>query len=79
LVVILRHLELVAISMAHGIIDECIVYDGMCYIFAKTYGAALPYIEQERARRGDPAIYENFERYAVKWKIRAPEHKRAFA
>jgi len=72
LVVVLRHLEMVSISMGHGIIDERIVYDSMFYFFGKIYGAALPFIEKERVRRGDPEVYVQFERYAVKWKTDPP-------
>lgn len=41
LIVVLRHLEMVSISMSHGIIDERIVYDSMFYFFGKIYRAAL--------------------------------------
>jgi len=68
LIVVLRHLEMVSISMIHGIIDERIVYDSMQYFFEKIYRAALPFIEKERVRRCDPEVYVQFERYASKWK-----------
>ncbi|HEX6072584.1 MAG TPA: DUF4760 domain-containing protein, partial [Sphingomicrobium sp.] len=72
LTIILRHLEMVSISMAHGIIDERIVHDSMRYFFGKIYRSAGPFIEKERTRRGDPEIYVNFERYAVKWETDPP-------
>lgn len=71
LIVVMRHLEMVSISMSHGIIDETIVYDSMRYFFEKIYRAALPFIEKERARRGDADIYVQFERYARKWQADA--------
>ena len=78
LIVVMRHLEMVSISMSHGIIDERIVYDSMRYFFEKIYRAALPFIEKERARRGDDEVYVQFERYAVKWRD-APVHGRLSA
>jgi len=78
LIVVMRHLEMVSISMSHGIIDEHIVYDSMRYFFEKIYRAALPFIEKERARRGDDEVYVQFERYAVKWR-HAPVHGRLSA
>jgi hypothetical protein len=72
LIVVLRHLEMVSISMTHGIIDETIVYDSMRYFFAKIYASARPFIEQERVRRGDDEVYVQFERYALKWQEHAP-------
>lgn len=74
LMIVLRHLEMVSISMGHGIIDERIVYDSMFYFFRKIYRAALPFIEKERVRRGDAEIYVQFERYARKWSTNAPVH-----
>jgi hypothetical protein len=74
LIVVMRHLEMVSISMSHGIIDERIVYDSMRYFFEKIYSAALPFIEKERARRGDAEVYVQFERYALKWNAGAPVH-----
>jgi hypothetical protein len=74
LTIVLRHLEMVSISMSHGIIDERIVHDSMFYFFTKIYGAALPFIEKERARRGDAEVYVQFERYALKWTADASQH-----
>lgn len=72
LVVILRHLEMVSISMVHGIIDERIVQDSMLYFFQKIYSAAQPFIDRERVRRGEADVYVNFERYALKWRSAGP-------
>ena len=74
LVVVLRHLEMVSISMTHGIIDEHIVYDSMRYFFEKIYRSARPFILAERVRRGDDEVYVEFERYAVKWSTEPPVH-----
>jgi hypothetical protein len=74
LVVILRHLEMVSISMVHGIIDERIVQDSMLYFFDKIYSAARPFIDSERVRRGETEVYVNFERYALKWRGATPTH-----
>jgi hypothetical protein len=74
LIVVLRHLEMVSISMTHGIIDEHIVYDSMRYFFAKIYVSARPFIEKERVRRGDDDVYVQFERYATRWATDAPVH-----
>lgn len=75
LIVVMRHLEMVSISMSYGIIKERIVYDSMRYFFEKIYMAALPFIEKERARRGDAEVYVQFERCALKWKTQRPSEK----
>lgn len=72
LIVVPRHLEMVSISMSHGIIDERIVYDSMCYFFQKIYRAAQPFIEKERDRRGEPGVYVQFESVARKWNCKSP-------
>lgn len=67
LVTILRHLEMLSISIQHGIVSETISREGFKSFFPRIYRAALPFIEQERTRRANPAIYEWFEFFALKW------------
>ena len=74
LITVMRHLEMVSISMTHGIIDEQIVYDSMRYFFEKIYRVALPFIDKERARRGDAEVYVQFERFALEWQAGPPMH-----
>ena len=67
MVVIMRHLEMLSISIQHGIVSERICRDGFYSFFAKIHENGRPFIEKERARRGNPHIYERFECYALKW------------
>ena len=70
LVVIMRHLELLCISISHGIVSERIAWAGFWGYFERIYASALPYIEKERARRQNQEIYRHFEYYALKWRTR---------
>lgn len=67
LFVIMRHLEMLCISISHGIVSERIAWDGFRGFFDRIYATALPFIEKERARRGTREVYEKFEHYALKW------------
>jgi hypothetical protein len=67
LVTLLRHLEMLSISIHHGIVSEAISREGFKSFFPRIYHAALPFIAQERERRGNPQIYVWFERYALRW------------
>ena len=68
LVVIMRHLEMLCISISHGIVSERIAWDGFWGFFERIYTSALPYIERERKRRSNPEVYKQFEHYALKWR-----------
>jgi hypothetical protein len=68
LVVIMRHLEMMCISIAHGIVSERIAWDGFFGFFERIYAASLPFIEMERVRRDSRRVYENFEHFALKWR-----------
>lgn len=68
LVVVMRHLEMLCISISHGIVSERIAWDGFWGFFERIYASTLPFIEKERARRDNPHVYEKFEHYALKWK-----------
>ena len=70
LVVILRHLEMVCISISHGIVSERIAWDGLFGFFERIYVSSRSFIEKERIRRQNPHVYENFERYALKWRAK---------
>jgi hypothetical protein len=72
LVVIMRHLEMVCISISHRIVSERIAWDAFFVFFERIYASSLPFIEKERVRRENPHIYENFEHYALKWKKKPP-------
>src|SRR5439155_19577542 len=74
LVVILRHLEMLSISIFHGIVSERIAWDGFSGFFEKIHASSQPFIDKERTRRGEPLIYEKFESYALKWKASARVH-----
>jgi hypothetical protein len=67
LATILRHLEMLSISIQHRIVSETICREGFKVFFPCIYRAALPFIEQERARRNSAQIYEWFEFFALKW------------
>lgn len=67
MVVIMRHLEMLSISITHGIVSERICRDGFWSFFAKIYEGGKPFIMRERERRSNAHIYERFEHYAVKW------------
>jgi len=68
LAVILRHLEMLSLSMRHGIVSEKICQDGFVAFFIAIHRACAPFMAAERARRGDALIYECFEHYAAKWR-----------
>ena len=68
LVVIMRHLEMLCISISHGIVSERIAWDGFWGFFERIYVSSQPFIEKERARRNNPEVYKNFEHYALKWR-----------
>lgn len=67
MVVIMRHLEMLSISITHGIVSERICRDGFWSFFAKIYQGGSPFIDKERERRNNPHIYERFEHFARKW------------
>lgn len=68
LVVIMRHLELLSISISHGIVSEYIVWDQFWLFFDRIYASTHPFIEKERARRRNADVYQRFEHYALKWR-----------
>jgi hypothetical protein len=68
LIVILRYLEMVCISISHGIVSERIAWEGFFGYFERVYSSSLPFIEKERIRRENAHVYENFERFALKWR-----------
>lgn len=74
LIVIMRHLELLSISISHGIVSEHIAWDQFDLFFERIYASTQPFIEKERARRGSPDVYQRFEHYALKWR-KAPLRK----
>ena len=67
MVVIMRHLEMLSISIAHGIVSERICRDGFWSFFLKIHCGAESFIEKERIRRNTRGVYEKFECYALRW------------
>lgn len=67
MVTIMRHLEMLSISIRHGIVSETICREGFSAFFTAIFRASLPFMEQERERRANVSIYEWFECFARKW------------
>lgn len=64
---LLRILETVFIHVKHGILNEEVCYDYLASIVPNLYCKALPFIERERAQRGDRRVFENFTDYGARW------------
>jgi hypothetical protein len=68
---LLRRFEAICISMDHKIVEESTCREYIFSLLVTIYSRAEDFIEQERAKRNEPRIFEFLEKYARKW-MRAP-------
>ena len=76
---LLRILETLFIHVKHGILSEEICYDYLASIVPNLYQECGQFIENERHRRGDQRVFENFSRYANIWMKRNSDFKSNYA
>ena len=65
-----RHLEVICINMKHEIIEEDMCYDYLRSILTTFYFTCVPFFDEERRARREPAVFIEFEQYAERWLIR---------
>jgi hypothetical protein len=67
---LLRGLEAMAIRIKHGLLDDRMCKDYLRSIARQVLEKTGPFIDRERTNRDEPAIFEEFEKAAIRWQRR---------
>ena len=65
-----RILETIAIHIQHNIIEDDICYEYLSSMAPRVYENCLTFVEQERANRDEPRVYEHFAAAVKRWEAR---------
>ena len=68
LTTLLRHLETISIKIEHDVYNESICFDYLFSIVINTHEKCREFIDERRAIRSEPRLYEHVDNYGEKWK-----------
>jgi hypothetical protein len=67
---VLNYLEGIAVAIKHNVYDRDIAYEFLGAHLPAVYRWSRPWIDEMRARAGDPSILEAIETLALQWDLR---------